>query len=316
MRWFRSFPVFAAAAASLAQALVPEALSEAFVSGMTLSVKFGDTTVQDDSTVSAGSIPTSPVFTINSPKVPIPNNTLYTIVLLDITNSRNPTTEAVLHYAASNLQAPSGSGGDLKFGAMNFQYVAPDANSGTANYIFLAYSQTGDIELNLQSVPQAGDDKKFSINIFRQDNGFQLADTGLGFTVQNAAASSSSSSSSSPPSSSQTSFTFPNSTTTTSPPSSTTEQSTTSIPSNFTTSTTTPPPPPQQSTSYLTLSVSGSTRTVVYTAPNDPGSTIGTSPTTSANPSVITNEPNSASHNAISRSAIALLALFAAFAAF
>ncbi|KAF3906939.1 hypothetical protein AA313_de0207480 [Arthrobotrys entomopaga] len=313
MRWFRLFPVSAAAAASLAHALVPEALSEAFVSGMTLSVKFGDTTVDDDSTVSAGSIPSSPVFTINSPNVPIPDNTLYTIVLLDITNSRNPTTEAVLHYAASNLQAPSGSGGELKFGAMNFQYVAPDASSDTANYIFLAYSQSGDIELNLQSVPQAGDDKKFSINIFRQDNGFQLADTGLGFTVQNAAASSSSS----PPSSSQTSFTFPNSTTTTSPPSSTTEQTTTPPPSNFTTSTTTPPPPPpEQSTSYLTLSISGSTRTVVYTAPNDPGSTIGSSPTTSANPSVITNEPSSASQKTISRSAIALLALFAAFVAF
>ncbi|KAF3923568.1 hypothetical protein ABW20_dc0108410 [Dactylellina cionopaga] len=330
MRWLRSLVVLAGAAASLTQAAVPEALAEAFVPGMTLTVKFGDTAIQDDSTTSAGSIPSSPVFTLNSPDTPIPDNTRYTIVLMDITNSRNPTTEAVLHYAASNLKAPSSKGGELEFGTVNFQYVAPSGDAGDANYIFMVYAQLdGDIELNLESVPAAGDDRKFSVSVFRQDNGFQLADTGTGFTVSNAqsntSTTSSASSSSEPPSSttsvfSTTSFTFSNTTTTTSSFITTTSsQETTSTPINSTTTSSStsenaPPPPPL--TSYLTLSVSGSTKTVVYTAPNDPGSTLAPKSTTSANPSLITNEPSSGSRNSISRSAIALLGFCAAFVAF
>ena len=54
MRWLKSLAVYAGVAAILTQAAVPEALSEAFVSGMTLSVKFGDTGIQDDSVASAG----------------------------------------------------------------------------------------------------------------------------------------------------------------------------------------------------------------------------------------------------------------------
>ncbi|KAK6501319.1 hypothetical protein TWF481_009160 [Arthrobotrys musiformis] len=323
MRWLKSLAVCVGAAAGLTRAAVPEALSEAFVSGMTLSVKFGDTNVQDDSTTSTRSITSSPIFTLNSPNVKIPDNTRYTIILMDITNSRNPTTEAVLHYAASNLRAPRPDGGDLIFGTVNFEYIPPATITENADYLFLVYAQLdGDIELNLQSVPEPGDDRLFSVNIFRQDNLFQLADTGTGFTVLPAVASNTSTTSSSL---STTSFTFPNTTTTfsSSIPSSTPEETST-IPSNTTTtssssesSTTsefTPPPQPQEpSTSYLTLSVSGSTRTVVYTAPNDPGSTLGPSQTTTtADPSLITNEPSAAPKTVVSGVAMTLLGLYIA----
>ncbi|RVD85441.1 uncharacterized protein DFL_003762 [Arthrobotrys flagrans] len=328
MRWLRSLAVYAGVAAGLTQAAVPEALSEAFVSGMTLSVKFGDTGIQDDSTASVGSITSSPVFTLNSPNIIIPDNTRYTIILMDITDSRNPTTEAVLHYAASNLRAPQSDGGDLIFGTVNFEYIPPAANTDNADYLFLVYAQLdGEIELNLQSVPEPGEDRLFSVNIFRQDNLFQLADTGVGFTVRPASVSNTSTTSSS---FSTTSFTFPNTTTTfsSSIPSSTPDETST-IPSNSTTtssssesssesstsSESTPPPQPQEpSTSYLTLSVSGSTRTVIYTAPNDPGSTLAPSQATTADPSLITNEPSAASQTIVSRAAIILglyIALFA-----
>ncbi|KAK6347988.1 hypothetical protein TWF718_005808 [Orbilia javanica] len=325
MRWLRSLAVYAGVAAGLTRAAVPEALSEAFISGMTLSVKFGDTSVQDDSTAVVGSITSSPVFTLNSPDVSIPDNTRYTIILMDITNSRNPTTEAVLHYAASNLRAPQPNGGDLIFGTVNFEYVPPTANADNSDYLFLVYAQVeGDIELNLQSVPEPGDDRLFSVNIFRQDNVFQLADTGAGFTVRQAAASNTSITSST---FSTTSFTFPNTTTTfsSSIPSSTPEETIT-IPSNTTTtssstesstesttsSESTPPPRPQEpSTSYLTLSVSGSTRTVIYTAPNDPGSTLVPSYTaTTADPSLITNEPSAASQTIVSKTFLTLMGLY------
>ncbi|KAK6532454.1 hypothetical protein TWF281_006642 [Arthrobotrys megalospora] len=324
MRWLRSLAVCAGVAVGLTRAAVPEALSEAFVRGMTLSVKFGDTSIQDDSTTSAGSITSSPVFTLSSPDVPIPDNTRYTIILLDITDSRNPTTEAVLHYAASNLRAPSPDGGELIFGTVNFEYIAPAADTNNANFLFMVYAQLdGDIELNLQSVPEPGDDRLFSVNIFRQDNLFQLADTGTGFTIRQAAASNTSTTSSS---FTTTSFTFPNTTTTfsSSIPSSTPEETST-FPSNSTTTSSssssssepTPPPPPQeQSTSYLTLSISGSTRTIVYTAPNDPGSTLGPPQTTTADPSLITNEPSAASRETVSRMAITLLGLYIALFAF
>ncbi|KAK6518247.1 hypothetical protein TWF506_005407 [Arthrobotrys conoides] len=328
MRWLRSLAVYAGVAAGLTQAAVPEALSEAFVSGMTLSIKFGDTGIQDDSTASAGSITSSPVFTLNSPNVEIPDNTRYTIILMDITNSRNPTTEAVLHYAASNLRAPQPNGGELVFGTVNFQYIAPSANTDNADYLFLVYAQLdGDIELNLQSIPEPGDDRLFSVNIFRQDNLFQLADTGVGFTVRPAPPSNTSTTSSD---SFTTTFTYPNTTTTfSSSIPSTTPDETSTMPSNTTittsssssesssessiTSISTPPPKPQEpSTSYLTLSVSGSTRTVIYTAPDDTGSTLGPPQTTSANPSLITNEPSAASQKAVSKAAITFIGLYIA----
>ncbi|KAF3192569.1 hypothetical protein TWF788_000179 [Orbilia oligospora] len=326
MRWLRSLAVYAGVAAGLTRAAVPEALSEAFVPGMTLSVKFGDTSIQDDSTASAGSITSSPVFTLNSPSVDIPDNTRYTIILMDITNSRNPTTEAVLHYAASNLRAPKPDGGDLIFGTVNFQYIAPAANTDNADYLFLVYAQLdGEIELNLQSIPEPGDDRLFSVNIFRQDNLFQLADTGIGFTIRPAPPSNISTTSSE---FSTTTFTYPNTTTTfSSSIPSTTPEETSTIPSNTTTtsssssesssessitSETTPPPKPvEPSTSYLTLSVGGSTRTVIYTAPDDTGSTLGPSQTT-ADPSLITNEPSAASQIAVSKAAITIIGLYIA----
>ncbi|KAK6358050.1 hypothetical protein TWF730_007404 [Orbilia blumenaviensis] len=327
MRWLRSLAL-CAGIVGLTRAAIPESLSEAFVPGMTLSVRFGNTRIQDDDTTSAGLITSAPVFTLNSPDSKIPDNTRYTIILMDITGSRDPTTEAVLHYAASNLRAPTADGGDLIFGTVNFEYTPPAATTNDADFLFLVYAQlNGDIELNLQSVPEPGDDRLFSVNILRQDNLFQLADTGVGFTVRPAGASNASTTSSV---SSTTSFTFPNTTTTftsstipssTPEETSTTPSNSTTTSSSFSTSTTsefTPPPPPQEpSTSYLTLSVSGSTRTVIYTAPNDPGSTLGPQPTsTTANPSIITGEPSAASQNSFSRSVFTLLGLYIALFAF
>ncbi|KAJ6263018.1 hypothetical protein Dda_1576 [Drechslerella dactyloides] len=296
MRWLTSLTVLAGVVVGLAQAAVPEALSEAFVDGQTMSVKFGDTTVENGDTVSVGSLSSSPVFTIKSPRNPIAGNTLYTIVLLDITNSRDPTTHANLHYAASNLRVTASGGSELTSGTIDFPYVPPSPGTNNGNYIFLAYSQqNGDIS-GLQSLPNGSD--TFSINIFRQKNQLQLADTRLGYTVSNAAIS-------------PRAFTFPNSTTTAQ--SSSTSETSSSSPSPSPTQ-----PPPEPITSYFTLPGGGVTKTV-FTQPNAPASSSTVAPPASSTtpaPSVITGSNNAVSQSAPSRSIAALLGLGIAFFVF
>ncbi|KAK6341523.1 hypothetical protein TWF696_008595 [Orbilia brochopaga] len=295
MRWLTSLAVWAVAA-GLARAAVPEALSEAFVDGETLTAKFGGTTVRDGSTISAESVSSSPLLALNSPKSRIPANTLYTVILVDITNSRDPSTESTLHYAASNLRVTSSSGSDLVSGTVDFPYAPPASSFNNANYVFLVYSQSNKIE-GLQGLPNGS--TTFSINTFRQSNQLQLADTGLGYTVSERASYKIITQR----------FTFPNTTTT----------SASSVPPTTSNSPSPTQPPPEPITSYFTLPNGGMTRTVIYTQPNEPGSTVAAPPpssSTPANPSVITGNGNAAPQNAPSRSVAALVGLGIVFFAF
>ncbi|KAF3916386.1 hypothetical protein ABW21_db0206578 [Orbilia brochopaga] len=285
MRWLTSLAV-CAVAAGLAQAAVPEALSEAFIDGETLTAKFGDTILQDGSTTSADSVSSSPVLTLDSPKTRIPANTLYTVILVDISASQDPAKESTLHYAVSNLRVTASSGSPLVAGTVDFPYAPPSIFTANAKYVFLVYAQSKGNIAGLAGLPNGS--TTFSIDSFQ-------------YTVSNSVH----------PKILTQRFTFPN-TTTTSQSSSVSSTSETPSPTQ---------PPPEPITSYFTLPNGGMTKTVIYTQPDEPGSTVAAPPPSStssqaANPSVITGNGNAAPQNAPSRRVAALVGLGIAFFAF
>ncbi|KAF3937822.1 hypothetical protein ABW19_dt0206654 [Dactylella cylindrospora] len=298
MRWLEYFAL-SAGIAKFALAEVPESLSDGFLDGYTLTATFSSgLTVRDGDTASVDPSTGNPSFSLTSSGSTLEDNTLFTVIQLDITGRADPLSSSTFAFAESNLRSPAVNGGDLGSGVIQFSsFPAPQEQTST-DWVYLVFPQDGELT-DLEGVPEINDREEFSVSEFQESNGFAPAVAGLGFTAVR------DSSDGTP--TTQNSFTgFPNTTTTAS------SLSTTSIPSNTTTTASSPEPtePPfEPSTSYLTLSVSGSTRTVIYTRPNDPGSTLTPPTSTSVDPSLITNDPNAGSQNVASRASIALLGI-------